>query len=161
MTSTPPQGPMPWRILFWLVPLAVVIIGYCVTDPAGVWTKLLWLAGAAALGLVSGFTTGASSQTGAGAELLKFISGGILVPLLSGVVAILQYRQGSKEHYQYMGDHLVEKTTEATVPTDFAYFHPLWVLALFFVGYCSFAVIGVMLGQALQAAGFSIKVTRV
>ena len=60
-----------------------------------------------------------------------------------------------------MGDHLVEKTTEVTVPTDFAYFHPLWVLALFFVGYCSFAVIGVMLGQALQAAGFSIKVTRV
>ena len=155
-----PTGEVPWKILLWLLPFGVVVVVYCFADDAGLSTKLLWLAGAAALGLISGFTTGASSETGAAAELLKFISGGILVPLLGGVVAILQYRQGSKEHYVYEAGQLAEKTIEATLPADFAFFHPLWVLALFFVGYCSFALLGVLLGKQLQKAGFAIMVTK-
>lgn len=76
--------PIPWWMLLSLLPLAGVTFGYFVAEPDGLWTKLRWLAGAASLGLISGFTTGASAQTGAAAELLKFISGGILVPLVGG-----------------------------------------------------------------------------
>lgn len=99
------------------------------TDTAPILT--MWLLGAAALGLVSGFTTGASKLAGAGAQLIGFISGGVIVPILGGVVALVQQ-------------------PEASTATP-AKLHPLWVAGSFFAAYSIFAIIGIAVGIRRRA----------
>ena len=118
---------------------------------------VVWLAGAGALGLLSGYTTGASEQTGTAGEFLKFLSGGVLVPLVGGIAALVRQPERTTERSTYVGDHVTEKITEVTLPSQAAHFHPLLVLGSFFVAYSVLAIIGIRLGVAHRAGGISIK----
>jgi hypothetical protein len=106
----------------------------------------MWLLGAAALGLVSGFSTGASLQAGAAAQLIAFISGGIIVPILGGVVSLLKQPETTTETNTYSGEQLVQKITAITMTNQPAELHPLWVAGSFFAVYSMFAIMGVALG---------------
>ncbi len=136
-------------VLLWGVLLLACVFSERVT-PNKDTTVALWLAGGAALGLVSGFTTGASNQTGIGSEFLKFISAGIITPLLGGIVTLLQFRKEMVETSRYEGGQLVQRTTADVIPEGYVPIHPLWMLGGFFLMYGIFAVVGVVIGAVLR-----------
>jgi len=71
------------------VAIVVSLAGWAGPFSADQTPERLWMAGAVALGLVSGFTTGLSKQPGSGTEFVKFLGAGILVPILGGLAALL------------------------------------------------------------------------
>ena len=93
----------------------------------------LWLAGAGALGLLSGYTTGASSQVGAASEFLKFVSGGILLPLFGGI---------------------------ATTLSNESIFYSLEIIGGFLFFYSLFAIIGLIVGAKSRTDGIEITLAR-
>ena len=103
----------------------------------------LWLAGAGALGLLSGHTTGASSQVGAASEFLKFVSGGILLPLFGGIATLLS---GS-------GD------TANTLSNE-SIFYSLEIIGGFLFFYSLFAIIGLIVGAKSRTDGIEITLAR-
>jgi len=117
----------------------------------------LWVAGAAALGLITGFTTGISEQAGSGEEFVKFIGAGILVPLLGGVASLLVHKQVVTEKSEYTGTQLTLKTTTTETPTPDDMLHPIAVLGSFFAAFGVLAVIGLIAGMLLRLGGWVVK----
>jgi hypothetical protein len=122
------------------------------TDPAH-----LWAAGAAALGLVTGFTTGNSEKEGSGQEFVKFIGTGILVPLVGGVATLLVNKQVVTEKSDYSGTLLTLKTTTTETPASDGFLHPIAVLGSFFAVFAVTAVVGLFAGMLLRLGGVSVK----
>jgi len=116
-----------------------------------------WIGGAGALGLLSGYTTGNSNQPGTASEFLKFLSGGVLVPLVGGIVAVVQQPHKTTETTTYTGDHVTQQVTETTFSSPSAHLYPLGLLAGFFIAYSMFAIVGVLLGVENRARGSEIK----
>lgn len=112
--------------------LLAVVAAYLGSDKPSVPILVIWLAGAAALGLVTGFTTGASQKAGAAEQLMGFISGGILVPILGAVASLLKQPETT--------------TSVITITNPPTEMHPLWVAGSFFALYSIFAIIGIVLG---------------
>ena len=132
----------------------VLLIGLIVLIKVADWTAtnallaIVWAAGAAAFGLLSGYTTGASKQPGTAAEFLKFLGAGIIVPLIGGIVSLVQRPQTVTENYKYYpGGTLTESKTTATTYPETGFLHPLFVFALFLCVYGLFSVLGIMLGS--------------
>jgi hypothetical protein len=118
-----------------LVGVALLISSSALVDLTGASIARTWFAGAVALGLLSGFTTGASHETGAGTELMKFLSGAIIAPLLGSVVS------------------LTSSTSPAPTPT----IHPMWAIGAFFMGFGSAAMLGIMIGISFREKSLEIK----
>jgi hypothetical protein len=122
-------------------------------------TQTAWVLGGGILGLLSGFVTGASNQPGTAGQFLAFISGGVLVPLFGGAVALMQFRQGTMESYTYSGEQVLTKTTQIQLPANIEHVHPIWVLGSFFIAYGLGAILGILAGMYLRdSAGFVIRV---
>ena len=117
----------------------------------------LWVAGAAALGLVTGFTTGNSQKEGSGQEFVKFVGTGILVPLVGGVATLLVNKQVVTEKSDYSGTLLTLKTTTTETPTSDGFLHPIAVLGSFFAVFAVTAVVGLFAGMVLRLGGVSVK----
>lgn len=117
----------------------------------------LWIAGAMALGFAVGLTTGMSATAGASAEFIKFVSAGVVVPVLGGIGAFLTSREEVLESFRYEEAELVEhsKTTVTAFPDELL--HPFSVLGLFFAGFALCAVVGITVGKLLSQAGIVIK----
>ena len=111
----------------------------------------LWLAGAAALGLLTGFATGLSGESGSGKQFVAFVGTGILVPILGGVGAVLVRSERVTEKSTYAGNQLVEKTTE-TIPAEGS-LDPMAVVGSFFVLFALFGALGLIGGALLKKAG--------
>jgi hypothetical protein len=128
------------NILYGALLVSVVLLaGSCaLVDSSTTSIGSVWFAGAGVLGLLSGFTTGASSETGAGSELLKFVAGAIIAPLLGSVVSL----------------------TSVASPAPATAIHPMWALGTFFVGFGLAAVLGVLFGMLLREKGHEIKMKR-
>jgi hypothetical protein len=151
---TPPDKPTDsgWITVFLAL---AFIVGAGVATGVAVWIApsearlivALWLSGAASLGLLSGYTTGVSTENGTASEFLKFISGGVFVPLL-GAVGVLVSSQRDTERQS------LEKVTEASAP---AAFFPLAVLGGFLAFYSFFAMAGIILGVWHRSRGVWIK----
>ena len=122
---------------------------------------MLWVAGAAALGLLAGFTTGLSQQTGVGLEFVKFLGAGLVIPLVGAVAVILNKTQSATETYSYSGTNLDKKVTLTQTEFPDKLSHPLAILGLFFSAFAIFAVVGVIAGSLLKKAGvIEVKFTR-
>lgn len=136
------------NLLIAYVVLVVITLGiaYSASNTAAAPILTMWLLGAAALGLVSGFTTGASEQAGAAAQLIAFISGGVMVPILGGVATLLKQPETTTETNTYSGEQLLQKITAITATSQASELHPLWVAGSFFAVYSIFAIIGVAVG---------------
>jgi hypothetical protein len=118
----------------------------------------MWFAGAAALGLLTGYTTGASEQPGTAGEFLKFLGAGILVPFIGGVASLLQRPQVTTESYTYVGTQVAQKLTEVKNLSGVGVFHPLSVLGGFFALYGLSAILGIVIGARHREKGVaSIK----
>lgn len=141
-------------ILILAVATVVILTGWVMpVGGAGVPMRL-WIAGAGALGLVSGLTSGLSKQPGSGTEFVKFIGAGILVPILGGVAALLAKTQEVAEKSTYSGTQLVEKTTRTVTFLSDGSMHPLAVPGAFFVAFALLAVLGIIAGALLRKSGF-------
>jgi hypothetical protein len=113
----------------------------------------MWIAGAAALGLVSGLITGLSKQPGSGQAFVTFVGAGILVPILGGVATLLVNTQVVTEKSKYSDTLLIEKSTETVTPHSDGFLHPLAVLGSFFIAFALLAVLGVVGGVLLRDSG--------
>lgn len=119
-----------------------------------------WLGGAAALGVLSGFTTGVSDHTGTASEFLKFLSGGVVVPLLGGLGAMIGQAQRTTESYVYDGDNVLQHVTEAGLDSVTTSLYPLGVFGGFLLAYSLSAVLGIILGAKFRTGGISIRVVK-
>ena len=154
------SGPNPdhWKTTTGLLVLFAIIVAgplvsyYLVSESLVI--VATWLAGARALGLLSGYTTGASRATGTAGEFLKFLSGGVLVPLVGGIAGLLQRPQKITERYTYAGDQLVEKITETALASPFPLFQPLVILGSFLLVYGLLAIAGIILGARHRVENF-------
>lgn len=140
-----------------LLMVAVPGILYLVRPASAAFIVAVWLSGAAGLGLLSGYTTGASTQTGIAGEFLKFVSGGVLMPLVGGIATILRQPQTTIERSTYVGERLTEKTTEIAFASQLAHLYPLGILGGFVLLYSVFAIVGIRLGVVHREAGTGIK----
>jgi len=131
-----------------LVIIAVPIVFSIIPVASASRLLSIWLAGAAALGLLSGFTTGASKQPGISGEFIKFLSGGILVPLTAAIATALKGPATTTETYEYLGELVAKKVTEVTTPPQMDLLSPLSVLGSFFVVYSLLAILGILLGAS-------------
>lgn len=113
----------------------LLFISYLLVDLTATTIARTWFAGAMVLGLLSGFTTGASKETTAGSELMKFLSGAIIAPLLGSVVS------------------LTSPTSPALTPA----IHPMWAVGAFFLGFGSAALLGIMIGMAFRTKDLEIN----
>jgi hypothetical protein len=113
----------------------------------------LWMAGAAALGLLSGFSTGVSTEAGSGKEFVKFLGTGILVPILGGVGILLERTQEVTENSTYSGTQLVERTTTTVTSATEGSLPALAVLGSFFVAFALLALLGIVGGVLLRKSG--------
>ena len=120
------------------------------------WTLALWLAGAVGLGLISGYSTGASKKTGSTGEFLKFVSAGIVVPLL-GATSIVQGSKVVSESITYVQDQVATKVTDTSGVSYEAGIHPLAVLGGFFLFYGAFAATGIVIGIHHRKSDFDIE----
>jgi hypothetical protein len=128
------------RILYIALFLGVALVytAWKLVDLTATSIPFTWFGGAMALGLLSGFTTGASQETGAGTELMKFLAGAIIAPLLGSVVS------------------LTSPTSTAPTPT----IHPMWALGAFFLGFGSAAMLGILIGMLFREKKLEIKQKR-
>lgn len=118
-------------------------------DPA-LFTVRLWIGGAGALGLVSGFITGFSSSSDSGKAFTTFISTGLLVPILGGVAALLGDTEKVTEKTTYLNSNIVEKTTETVSSISDNLLHPLAVLGSFFLAFGVLAILGIIAAKLLK-----------
>lgn len=116
----------------------LLVVSWFLVDPTGALIARMWFAGAVVLGLLSGFTTGASQQNGAGLELMKFLAGAIVAPILASVVS------------------LTSPTGPAPAPT----IQPMWAVGAFFLGFGSGAMLGIMIGIYFRDKDLEIKQVR-
>ena len=114
--------------------------------------SVLWAAGAAALGFLSGFTTGLSKAEGISTEFVKFIGAGILVPLVGGVAALLNKSETVIESSTYSGTLISTKHTTTVAWFPEPLLHPMAVLGSFFVAFGIFACLGVVSGTLIRLA---------
>ena len=131
----------PMAVLFFVIGVVAVGCFFVFNEPP----LRLWLAGAAALGLLTGFTTGLSSHAGSGVEFVKFLGAGVLVPLVGGVSALIARPQQVTEKSVYTGTQLSEKITTTVTLSDAA-IHPLAVLGSFFLAFALVAIVGIIGG---------------
>ena len=110
----------------------------------------LWMAGAGALGLVSGFTTGLSTDAAGKTEFMKFLVAGVSVPLLGGVAALMGKTQEVTENSTYSSTQLVEKTTKTVTSLSDGSLHPLAVVGSFFLMFGVVAILGIVSGMLLR-----------
>ena len=113
----------------------------------------LWLAGAGALGLVSGFITGLSKADGSGPAFMTFLGTGLVVPLLGGVAALLGQTEEVTETSTYLNSQLAEKTTKTVTSVSDGSLHPISVLGSFFLVFSVLAIVGVVGGALLKKGG--------
>jgi hypothetical protein len=106
----------------------------------------MWLLGAAALGLVSGFISGASEKEGTAEHALGFLSAGVVVPILVGIAALLRAPQTTTEQTTYDGEHITKKVVDIVNKTEVTELHPLWVVGSFFVVFGLSTIVGIALG---------------
>ena len=139
--------------------LGIIIVVLLVKGVIGLPTEAarLWAAGAAALGLTTGFTTGISDQEGSGQNFTTFIGAGIVVPLLGGVATLLVNKQVVTEKSVYTGTQLTLKTTTTETPVSDGFLHPIAVLGSFFVVFALLAVVGIFAGMLLRQSGWVVK----
>ena len=130
----------------------VAAIAFVLYSGPGELPLRVWLAGAGALGLVSGFTTGLSTKVEAGAEFVKFLGAGILIPLVGGVAALLARPTQVTETSTSSGTQVIQKVT-TTVTSSEGLLHPLTVLGSFFVVFSLLAILGIIGGVLLRKAG--------
>jgi hypothetical protein len=128
-----------------LVPGAIVVGAVWLLTP-GYDSLLPWTAGGAALGLLSGFVTGASEEQGSGAEFLRFLSGAIVLPLLGALPTLLEGPERVTERYVYAGDQVAEKVVETRLIEATGYVAPLHIIGTFLVAYSIMAIIGIVVG---------------
>ena len=142
-----------------LASLGIIVVVLLVNGVIGLTTEAarLWVAGAAALGLVTGFTTGISEQAGSGQEFVKFIGAGILVLLLGGVATLLVNKEVVTEKFDYSGTQLMLKTTTTETPISDGFLHPIAVLGSFFTVFAVLAVVGIFAGMLLRKSGWEVK----
>lgn len=128
------------RFLYFTLILGILLLlGSCsLVDLTTTSVARTWFAGAVLLGLLSGFTTGASAETGAGTELMKFLSGAIIAPLLASAVS------------------LTSPTSPAPTPT----IHPMWAIGAFFIGFASAAMLGIQIGMLFRKKDLEIMQKR-
>jgi hypothetical protein len=119
-----------------------------------------WLGGAAALGVLSGFTTGASEHTGTASEFLKFLSGGVVVPLLGGLGAMIGQAQQTTESFVYDGEKVLQHVTQVGLDSVTTSLYPLGVFGGFLLAYSLSAVLGIILGAKFRVGGISIRVVK-
>lgn len=144
-------------VIVVLLPLVTLVMLLILPIQETAKITVLWLAGGAALGFLSGFTTGASEQTGTAAEFLKFLSAGVLVPLIGGVTALLRAPQITKETTTSTAG-VTEKVITTGPSTEGILLHPLSVLGSFFLVYSLFAVLGIGVGMFTREKGHVIKI---
>jgi len=96
----------------------------------------IWMAGAGAIGLLSGFTTGLSEKAGTAGEFLKFIGTGVLVPLIGAIAALMARAQD------------VAADLESSPSAD-----PLVVLGSFFLVFGVLGILGIVAGALLRRGG--------
>ena len=120
----------------------------------------LWIAGAAGIGFLSGFTTGVSNDTGSGKEFVKFIGTGVLIPILgSGGTLLIGIKEYTEKNV-YLQDKLTEQTTRTVTTFSDGLLHPIAVLGSFFVGFALLAVVGIIAGALLRAENLmDVKLT--
>lgn len=137
----------PWvpLVVGGLVPGAMVVGAVWLLTP-GYDSLLPWTAGGAALGLLSGFVTGASEEQGSGAEFLRFLSGAIVLPLLGALPTLLEGPERVTERYVYAGDQVAEKVVETRLIEATGYVAPLHIIGTFLVAYSIMAIIGIVVG---------------
>jgi vacuolar-type H+-ATPase subunit I/STV1 len=119
------------------------------SENPGQFSMRLWMAGAGALGLVSGFITGFSSSSDSGKAFTTFISTGLLVPILGGVAALLGDTEKVTEKTTYLNSNIVEKTTETVSSISDNLLHPLAVLGSFFLAFGVLAILGIIAAKLL------------
>lgn len=145
-------------IVITLLGLLVVFLAYKLLpgfpDRPSAW---FWITGAAALGLVSGLTTGLSENPGSGTSFMTFLGAGLLVPIIGGVAALLEQTVEVTEKSTYLSDQLVEKTTMTVTSFSDGSVHPLAVLGSFFLVFGVVAVLGIVGGALLRESGLTVK----
>jgi hypothetical protein len=137
--STP--QPVPSSLAARVGGIVLLLLGVAVIVSVPWWgpddiSLRVWMSGAGALGLLSGFTTGFSSRAGSGSEFLKFLGAGILVPLIGGSAALIARAQD------------VDAQLESAPSAD-----PLIVLGSFFLVFGLVAILGILSGVLLRRGG--------
>lgn len=144
---------------FILAVVSAILTASIVASPDTRHLITLWLSAAGALGLLSGYTTGASDENGTASEFLKFLSGGLLVPLFGGVAGLVSGSEKVTESYRYVDGQLVEKVTDTQGALQTIASHPMAVLGGFIVFYSVFAAAGIVLGIHHRSKGVKIEMT--
>jgi ribose/xylose/arabinose/galactoside ABC-type transport system permease subunit len=138
-------------VVILLGALAVIFIPNWFLDDLTQSPVWLWMAGAGALGMVSGLTTGLSTEKGSGQAFVTFLGTGLLVPILGGVAAFLGQTEKVTEESTYANDQLVKKITETVTSfSDGPLLHPLAVLGSFFLAFGVLAILGIIGGALLR-----------
>ena len=137
--------------------LAVVLVLAGVLGPSNDAARL-WTAGAMGLGLSVGLTTGLSKQEGSSREFMKFVSAGVVVPILGAIGAFLVKNEEVSELSTYEGTQLVEKTTTTVTSFSNDLLQPFAILGLFFGAFALLAVVGITSGILLRRAGIVLMV---
>jgi len=117
----------------------------------------VWLVGAGALGLLSGFTTGASEKAGAASEFLKFLSAGVVIPLLGGMGTMMGQHPTTTETFQYADGQVIQHVTQSALDSAEAVLYPVGVFAGFLLVFGLFATFGIILGAKFREGGIFIK----
>ena len=114
------------------------------------------MGGAAAIGLLTGFATGASKKAGSTGEFVTMVGTGILVPILAGLSEFLGKTQKTTEYSTYLESHLVEKTTTIVNQPSSGSISTMAALGSFFLAFSLLAVIG-LIGGSLLRKGESVE----
>jgi hypothetical protein len=110
-----------------------------------------WLAGGGALGLLTGYTTGLSKETGSGIEFVKFLSAGLVVPIIGALAALLSTTETvTISEYSGSGAQPLKKITETVASLSDASLHPAAALGSFFAVFGLFAVLGLTAGALFR-----------
>jgi hypothetical protein len=161
MGTRAPGSPRTWGIFFLVVFVVLVVVqgGWGLTFHDQLAARL-WGAGAAGLGLLSGFSTGATTELSSKTEFVKYLGAGVLVPLIGGLGALVDKAEKVTEKSVYVGTTLVEKTTTTLSEPLAGSLHPLAVLGSFFGLFAIFAILGIVVGVLLKKEGFELKGAR-
>jgi len=161
--QTSPEPPRKTTTLLVLLALGVGVAGIwgavSASEGGAGAAAAVWLAGAAGLGLVTGYTTGASNRDGTVADYLTFLSGGVLVPLLGAAAGLTQSTETMSETYTYYDDtmQVATKVTETVHQTAHGYLYPVVVIGGFLAAYSALAIGGLLIGAYHRGNGFVIK----
>jgi hypothetical protein len=142
------------QLLYWTLALMILpALSYAVFRLNGVTLVVVWIAGAGALGLLTGYSTGVSETSGTTTEFLKLIGPGVVIPVLAGIATVVNQPKTTTETFVYVGSQVSSKTTAVTLSSEFAHLHPLALFASFFLFYSTLAVAGILLGVSDREEG--------